>query len=183
MSCVWAQMFQLGQLVFKRSSRGRVKVSSSVLAQLLDFLQVEKHSNEAGGLLLGRFIYESDDIVVDDITTPFPGDLRGRSCFIGRDPSHQDVLRKRWIQANGTINYLGEWHTHPERAPLLSYCDRLNMTRLVRETEFEGDSLLFLIAGTNCIRAWECCARGPEVAYLSGICIGGSSDVYRTELV
>lgn len=160
-----SKVMQMGteSLVFQRASGGRVKIPSPVLAAMLACTQTSGDAPEAGGVLLGRFLRGSEDIVIDDLTTPFPMDRRTRCSFIRQDPRHQAALYRRWIETSGTCNYLGEWHTHPERIPSLSVCDLSNMTRVLQETRFDGDSLLFVVVGIASVAMWEMSRSSSEI--------------------
>lgn len=142
-------------MLFARPCGGKIEVPHETVATLLQFRQVEEESLEAGGMLFGRFLKDCDDIVVDTVTTPFPGDQRGLTFFVRQDPRHEEVLLKHWNDSGGTCNYLGEWHTHPEPNPALTPWDVCNMRHVVRDSKFEGDSLLFIVVGTSLLRMWE----------------------------
>ena len=43
---------------------------------------------------------------------------------------HAAIALARWTGSQGTVRYLGEWHTHPEDHPQPSGLDRLEWIRL-----------------------------------------------------
>jgi len=136
-------------------NRGKVKLSPLVFRKLSVFAQDTFDKKEAGGVLLGRHIIGSDDIVVDDITTPMKGDYCGRYFFIRGQRNHQEVIDKVWQESKGTCTYLGEWHTHPEKKPKPSCLDLDEWMRRIKNDTFYGDALFFIIVGTTKIRVWE----------------------------
>jgi integrative and conjugative element protein (TIGR02256 family) len=145
----------LSHAIFRRPSGGRFKVDATALAQMLAFRQVSPQQTEAGGMLLGRHICGCDDVVVDEVTIPMPGDRRTRTSFWRAQGGHQQVLDARWSASRGTCAYLGEWHTHPEPTPSPSAVDLRDWRRRLSEDRFDGDFLAFLIVGTHEVRAWE----------------------------
>ncbi len=143
-------------LVFRKYDGGKFKIDKIPLQKIIEYLQVNDEMKEAGGVLLGRYIIDSNDIVVDDITTPMQNDVRKRFFFLKQKKYHQKIVTESWIKSKGTCNYLGEWHTHPEAIPTPSIVDTKEWERLLKSTKFEGESLYFVIAGTEQIRIWEC---------------------------
>ncbi len=71
---------------------------------------------EAGGVLLGRHLLDTEDVVVDEVTTPQKSDRRSRFSFF-RSKRHNVIAQDRWSEDASTLAYLGSWHTHPERDP------------------------------------------------------------------
>jgi integrative and conjugative element protein (TIGR02256 family) len=113
-----------------------------IFERLIDYRQVSAGMKEAGGLLIG---YRRDPhIEVVDMTVPFPRDERRRTFFERRDPAHGKYLRKRWATSGKTLDYLGEWHTHPEQLPTPSYHDLYEWRLLLQSRR---TPLLFLIVG------------------------------------
>lgn len=137
------------------SDFNRVKISLEVLLMIEKFLQIRTDLTEAGGVLVGRHILDSNDIVVDEVSIPSKEDIRFRNRFVRKKEFHQQFISDIWSASGGTCNYLGEWHTHPEEYPTPSSCDLYNWKRILRTFEFDYEYLYFLIAGTSCIRVWE----------------------------
>lgn len=142
-------------LFFDKSDGGVIKIDSNALRKIYKFIQNSKESSEAGGVLLGRYIINSKDIVVDDVTVPMKNDIRRRFYFYRDKRLHQRIVTDKWIKSNGTCNYLGEWHTHPERIPVPTNIDMREWRKLLRTSIFDYECLYFLIAGTEKIVMWE----------------------------
>lgn len=105
------------ELTFQLSNGGVIKIIEAVVKDITAYKQKDKKDTEAGGILMGRFIKNSKNIVIDKITEPMRGDLRTRYTFKRVSPAHQKILDQEWTKSKGTCNYLGEWHTHPEEKP------------------------------------------------------------------
>lgn len=140
-------------LVFCQPDGRRIKLTAPVVAQLLRYAQHQPADKEAGGVLIGRYLCDSDDIVVDQVTEPMPGDKRGRYFFHRAQKAHQQVIEQAWQTSQGTRTYLGEWHTHPEARPTPSGVDTSDWRRKLRQDQY-FDRLFFIIVGTQQVRAW-----------------------------
>ncbi|ATB35243.1 hypothetical protein CYFUS_000655 [Cystobacter fuscus] len=132
-----------------------MKLSVDVFQRLHSFRQVGARQPEAGGILLGRYIVDSEAVVVDEVSSPMPGDRRTRFSFFRHQRAHQWLIEQRWKESEGTCHYLGEWHTHPEATPTPSLVDLSEWRRRLAEDRFEAEFLLFVIVGTQQVRMWE----------------------------
>ncbi|MEM9540755.1 MAG: Mov34/MPN/PAD-1 family protein [Cyanobacteria bacterium P01_E01_bin.42] len=141
--------------IFLKSDRGKLEISVPALSQMLKFRQNRLWKREAGGVLMGRYIRESLDIVIDNVTIPMRGDRRRRCNFFRDRDRHQRAINQAWWESDGTTHYLGEWHTHPEKIPTPSPSDRVNWNRHLQEDTFSGNTLFFIIIGTEAIGIWE----------------------------
>jgi len=147
------------RMTFRVSAQQRLIVVSEAVAQMSAFAQRSRWQAEAGGVLLGRHLLDSEDLVVDEVTVPQPADRRTRFSFF-RSGEHQAVARRRWESERFTLAYLGLWHTHPEAVPSPSETDMQDWARAVELDSFEGERLFFPIAGTKEIRMWSMSRTG-----------------------
>lgn len=159
-------------MVFQRMSGALVKINVEPLEVLLEHRQDGPSKLEAGGILLGRFLRNSANVVVDEVTIPSHLDRQARAFFHRNHLKHQQVIDARWKASNGTCQYLGEWHTHPEPEPTPSHVDMRDWSRRLREDQFHGHTLLFLIVGMREIRAWEGDRRTLAIRPLEFIDLG-----------
>lgn len=142
-------------MVFQKPNGGRLGVADAALDVMLSYRQQRPTDTEAGGVLIGRFIRDSDDVIVDIATQPMPGDRRRRTSFYRSKRAHQEAINEAWRTSNGTHTYLGEWHTHPEPNPSPSMTDLQDWRKRIQRDTFHGDTLHFLIVGQNEVGAWE----------------------------
>lgn len=147
------------KLVYRVTPRQRLIIVEHALKQMQAFAQRRFWDREAGGVLLGRHLLDSHDVVVDEVSAPQSSDRRSRFAFF-RSSKHEQVARQRWLQENSTSAYLGLWHTHPERDPMPSGVDRRDWAQAVSGDTYEGDRLFFPIVGTDCVRIWTLSRRG-----------------------
>lgn len=142
-------------LTFINNRGAKFKLTQDVVTQMRHYEQDTTDKEEAGGVLLGRFILDCSDVVVDQITVPIQEDGRGRFRFFRSARKHQQVIFRVWRRSKGTCNYLGEWHTHPEPDPLPSALDLQTWRRKLSKDRFNSDVLYFVIVGTERINAWQ----------------------------
>lgn len=140
---------------FVLSNDGKLKISEDVLKSMFMYVQDQRHKREAGGVLIGRFIKNSKHIVVDEISVPMAGDVRSRAFFKRGVKKHQKVIDNAWERSNGTLNYLGEWHTHPENYPSPSSIDLSSWKSKLTNDTFSSRYLYFIIVGIEEIGVWE----------------------------
>jgi len=150
-------------MMFSRANGGAIQLSTSTVAALAAHRQVDHGAMEAGGVLLGRLILDSQDIVVDGITDPGPRDRRSRYFFYRTKDRTQLLIDQAWRDSCGTRIYLGEWHTHPEPDPTPSAHDLRNWQRIALKAVYEQDRLLFVIVGWTEVRVWEMNKEGECV--------------------
>lgn len=143
-------------ITFIRRNGDRLKISATPLRQMHAERQLTDDALESGGILLGRYIRDCCDVVVDEVTLPMPGDKRYLRAIERSDEGHQQVINDRWAQSNGTCNYLGEWHTHAEPVPTPSQIDINDWVRHTTNDIYDADGLFWVIVGQKETKAWFC---------------------------
>ncbi|WEA41641.1 Mov34/MPN/PAD-1 family protein [Lysinibacillus fusiformis] len=133
----------------------KIQIKPIVLRGLFHYKQVNKSDFEAGGILIGRFLSENENVIIDNYTEPSCYDIRKRYYFERLTKVHQDILNKVWKESCGTQNYLGEWHTHPEDVPSPSLHDLRSWRILLQNQNKDVNKLFFIIVGIKEIRIWE----------------------------
>lgn len=123
-----------------------MKITKNALDIFSKYIQDNCFKREAGGILLGRMIVDTEDIVIDLVTEPQKNDIRKRR-FFRRNNEHQQIIDREWHKSKGTCNYLGEWHTHPEKVPIPSSVDLENWIKQLHVANYEGSGLFFIIVG------------------------------------
>jgi integrative and conjugative element protein (TIGR02256 family) len=165
-------------LTFIDSSNNKVKIGSTALSGMKNFIQNTPQKEEAGGVLLGRFLIGNNDVVVDHITVPVAGDKRTRFGYFRSKPAHQNRISEAWSSSRGTCNYLGEWHTHPEDDPNPSGHDLANWKNKLNHDKFDGDFLIFIIVGIVQVNAWKGIRDNRQFEKLSPVTYHSSVKAY-----
>lgn len=96
-------------------------VHESLFLNFNRFRQNNNSKPESGGILLG--LRRGTHMEISLATSPFKEDVQSRYRFFRKDQQHEQVARENWKKSNGYIDYLGEWHTHPENIPEPSSID------------------------------------------------------------
>jgi integrative and conjugative element protein (TIGR02256 family) len=131
------------------------------------FRQLASTSSEGGGMLLGRVLIDSGHSIVDVATEPLPNDRRGRFFFLRKRSGAQKLVDEHWLRSGGTCNYLGEWHTHPERFPQPSCKDIRNWLKIVKKARYSDPSLFFVIVGIDEIGVWQVTRADKKIVQLA----------------
>lgn len=121
-----------------------VLIEDSVIELINSHRQLKPRAKEAGGILLGyrRGVH----MHIAAATVPGPRDRRSRVTFWRRDPSHQERALEEWRRSSSTMDYLGEWHTHPEVRPSPSGVDYSEWRAICGKRE---EMMAFMILGTD----------------------------------
>lgn len=134
-----------------------VLIEPKVLQTIFKYRQLGERDPEAGGILMG--MRRGDHLHVTSMTCPSSRDKRSRFAFWRHRRYHQDEALKHWRASGGLVDYLGEWHTHPEIRPSPSGTDLREWRTLLRH--YEGP-LLFLIAGMRDF-VWAGIGHGNQI--------------------
>ena len=152
---------------------GKLTITDNVLETMYDSAQMEKKDLEAGGMFIGHHPRDSEDIILDRLTTPQPADHRTRNRFCRNQAAHQLLLNMEWKLSGEKRTYVGEWHTHPEPKPTPSQLDRKSWTKAIRETAFHGPGLVFIIVGTRVVPVWFASKIGKR-SLIAEVTLGAS---------
>jgi integrative and conjugative element protein (TIGR02256 family) len=80
---------------------------------------------------------------------PSPSNRGGRFWVKRHRGDAQRFVENIFKETDGIVNYMGEWHTHPEPAPTPSGSDRKMMADLLRTSRLEIRFLIGVIVGTS----------------------------------
>lgn len=153
-------------LVYTRGNGGRIKLPAEVINSIAGYVQSDGLRPESGGVMLGRYILDTEDVVIDRISFPMPGDKATRTTFFRKKAAHQVIIDREWETSNHTCTYLGEWHTHPERFPTPSCIDKFNWVKKLKKDVYDSDYLFFLIVGCSEMRMWEAHRTSRSISML-----------------
>lgn len=153
------------------------KIDGSILKINEEALnQISKNLNETiikqkehCGVLLGREIINSFNVIIDKITEPSEKDIQSKYYFFRDNKYHQMQIKNEWEKSKGTCNYIGEWHTHLEEYPNPSSKDIKEWKKALKNFKFDRKTLFFIIIGTKEISIWEGYRKTLEFTKLSQV--------------
>lgn len=125
---------------FTRDSR--VLIEDVVVANVGAFRQVDPHAAEAGGILLG--FRRDTHLHVAMATPPGPRDRRSKHYFYRDVEFHAHIALSEWAKTDRTMDYVGEWHTHPDDYPQPSSLDLQEWRRICQRRK---EPMVFIIQG------------------------------------
>jgi integrative and conjugative element protein (TIGR02256 family) len=99
----------------------KLLVEPRLIARLSTYRQTVETASESGGILMGyrRGVH----IHVTECTFPHQFDRQSRLRYFRHAGYHHRIAVQRWYETGETLDYVGEWHTHPEDAPVPSSID------------------------------------------------------------
>ena len=59
----------------------------------------------------------------------------------------QKIINRRWHETNGVINYIGEWHTHPNMQAVPSSTDISSLKEITEKVKGVLPGTILIIAG------------------------------------
>lgn len=131
--------------LIKYSDNKRLLIIGDKATKIFTKLNYKITEYESGGILLGK-MYRSYDVILD-ITLPCRKDKKGISYFIRSYKRANEIIKKEWKRSHGTINYLGEWHTHKAINPLPSSTDKKMIKDVFIDVREEVDQIYLFIIG------------------------------------
>lgn len=83
---------------------------------------------ETGGVLLGW--RDGHDRIVTRVTGPGPAAMHGRFALIPDHGWQVEQIHSAFRETNGDLDYLGDWHTHPDGKASMSRQDDRTLLRI-----------------------------------------------------
>lgn len=120
-------------------------IDAPALDEMLDEAR-RAYPLETGGILVG-YVASNNEPVVQHIIGPGPAARHKRQRF---HPDHDwqcHRLDDIFEASSGRAVYLGDWHTHPDGRPHMSWLDRRTLRGIARHREAELARPLMLIGG------------------------------------
>ncbi|MEO9706594.1 MAG: Mov34/MPN/PAD-1 family protein [Nitratireductor sp.] len=96
-------------------------VDKSAWAAIISCARNEGAKHEVGGILLG--LRRGKYLHVTAATLPGLRDRSSRIWFLRFDRIHQIAAVRKWLVSGFKVDWIGEWHSHPEVSPKPSLVD------------------------------------------------------------
>lgn len=123
-----------------------VEIYEDVFSVFKSYEQTEG-KKESGGILLGGFVPDENRYVITIASIPSPRDRHGFTFFVRNKNSAQEIINTWWNQSGGTINYLGEWHTHGCEMPYPSFVDKQLLKYIAKDRSNVWPLYFMIIVG------------------------------------
>jgi integrative and conjugative element protein (TIGR02256 family) len=133
-----------GPVLTFKVGRISVRVGPQVLATFDAYRQRRFFQLEAGGQLFARV--RDDDWEIHTATGPRSRDRRGRFSFWPHRASEQQEIFEHHA---GGLDYVGDWHTHPQDIPRPSADDLTSIAEVVRRSIHHLPGFLLMIVGRD----------------------------------
>lgn len=130
----------------ERKTGTLIVLADQVIQTLKQYRQSGITAREAGGVLLG--LRRGQHIEVVEASAPTIFDERSRFSFVRKPAKHQKLARARWEESNGTVDHVGEWHTHPQQHPIPSFVDEKEWAAM-QASRLDNNPMLGVIVGTK----------------------------------
>lgn len=147
-------MGKLGLSLYSDELGFEVYLTDGVLHLINEYRQFLGAKNaEACGIIIGEI--RSKSLRVIDISLPADDDERTIYSFFRKSRKHQNYLNNLHEISDGTLQYIGEWHTHPEPKPHPSNSDYNGWSKLINTKQFnEHPKLLWIAGNSNFTKDW-----------------------------
>lgn len=122
----------------------KVELTKDVQKRMMSCLAKAKH-REIGGILMAEQVEPGEFRIVDFSLD----DATGSTTQFVRSPDHHRTALDAFFARTGNdyarYNYLGEWHSHPNHAPVPSATDIMSMHNLLDEEQSIPFAILFIV--------------------------------------
>lgn len=145
--------FNMRSIVFDDHDH-MIEIDSQIIDRIFEYRQTDKYHMEAGGVIIGRELKSTGNLIIEEMTEPQFLDKQSRFRFERKDPAHKEYFEELYLKADKTYGYFGEWHTHPESIPDYSATDKRNWIKLYQELP-QKHTLYFIIAGIDSVGVWK----------------------------
>lgn len=159
--CIWesddlsgsvtAHEVDIAQVHATHSSGWTVKYDESLVRKLYVARQ-KALPNETGGAILGVTDLKTKTIVIVDVLPAPPDSEASPSHFIRGHEGQVEALEVIHRRTAGMVDYVGEWHSHPDGWPARpSELDENLLSTLHRQMSIEGLPALMVIAAKDAV--------------------------------
>jgi integrative and conjugative element protein (TIGR02256 family) len=114
--------------------------------------------HETGGVLLGYWGKESGEAVVTNIVGPGPDATHSATRFVPDYEFQENEIARLYEESHRRLEYLGDWHSHPEGGGKLSKLDRRTLRTIgwSRPARVEHPIMVVIAGGPEwSLHAWQ----------------------------
>ncbi|MGG6893675.1 Mov34/MPN/PAD-1 family protein [Rhizobium sp. BR 315] len=119
-----------------------VELTPHALSMMISHRQTGFFSKESGGQMFATL--SADRWRIEAVTGPRVGDRRGYNYFRPDRKAEQEEIYRFYDKG---LEFVGDWHTHPENTPRPSGNDVTSIRNVVRESLHNLPGILMCIVG------------------------------------
>lgn len=140
LNCYYFETYQLPNSYLKL-------IISKKILERIQKQSISDYPNETGGILMGSRIDDKTLFITEMV---IPKDFDSSPNSYTREVADINLyLAESYHRSNGFINYLGEWHSHPNASAQFSQKDLRTMQKIANEPNTNNKNPLLLICGFN----------------------------------
>ncbi|WP_051560341.1 Mov34/MPN/PAD-1 family protein [Clostridium beijerinckii] len=125
-----------------------LKIEDVAVNKLLEFNE-KSDIDETGGIILGKFNQDCSEYLITDICEVKSSLRKTPVSFIRDREIAQGIINDMWKKSDGSINYLGEWHTHVMIRAKPSRTDKSTIIKIAKESIGIKKYVFLIIIGEN----------------------------------
>lgn len=130
------------------ASRLQIILTDDIKEILFSYRQKKEQDFETGGVLMGQLYPKSNKIVVSHALI-CKHEFSSRYKLNLNIKCLQSKINKIWEDSCGTVTYIGDWHTHPEKNPQPSLLDYKTFVINYYQSQFNQNILLYMVLGSH----------------------------------
>lgn len=128
-------------------SKFHIEFDENAINELKKYQQKEG-SYESGGILIGEIYLESSKVIVKEVIFSKKAKRSYLGINIDKKEMQKELDKLRKI-SKYTMNYLGDWHSHPEPHPAPSFVDNISYKITLKKARIQTNFIIFLIIGNH----------------------------------
>jgi integrative and conjugative element protein (TIGR02256 family) len=117
-------------------------VRSTALGAIVDYTANASFEREVGGIFVG--LRRAGTVEITKATFPGRKDVSQYHSFTRKDWTHQGTATWEWLCSGFKLDWVGEWHSHPEPSPSPSKTDLATWEKQVKRRNV---SMAYIIVG------------------------------------
>lgn len=122
----------------------RLTIESDCLQEIEEYSRLH-FPNEFGGILIGSYLNDYKELVISGIICPD----KFKSSPMRFEPDHKDLnkkLRELYKEFEGKIEYVGDWHSHPNSTNHFSQPDFQSIQDIAKSKTVNTHNPILLVA-------------------------------------
>ncbi|NQY87421.1 MAG: ThiF family adenylyltransferase [Colwellia sp.] len=129
----------------------QVRFDRKVIKDIYKVISKSKRSGkkvcETGGLLFGQIDHASEIVWITEIMGPPKDSISLPEKFVCGTKGTKEFNSQSSIKTQGSVHYIGMWHTHPVSSAVPSFIDMQGMAGIMCNDGFAAESQMLLIIG------------------------------------